>query len=85
MSVLTNLPRRFLLLTAILMILLISGLGLAATRHTSVTTSPDCPEDCRAARDKHMEKCEEQPEERREKCREIINKKYDKCLEMCNK
>ncbi len=85
MSVLTNLPRRFLLLTAIVMILLISGLGLAATRYAPATTLPDCPDDCREARDKHLEKCDEQPEQRRDKCKEIINKKYEKCLEMCNK
>lgn len=85
MSVLTKLPRRFLLLTAIFMVLLISGLGLAATRHATVATPPDCPDDCRQARDQQLVKCDEQPEQRRDKCKEIINKKYDKCLEMCNK
>ena len=85
MSTLINLLRRPLLLTAIVMVLLISGINIAASRHAFLSTSPDCPDDCREARDKQLERCDEQPEQRRDKCKEVINKKYEKCLEMCNK
>jgi hypothetical protein len=83
MSTLMRIPRRYLLLVTIASLLLISAIGLAATRRASAITPLDCAGDCRGTRDKTIEKCNELPETARDKCVERANKQYDKCLERC--
>lgn len=83
MRTLMRIPRRYLLLAVIATAMLISVIGITATRRASATTPADCAGDCRDTRDKTLAKCDELPETARDKCKERANKQYDKCLERC--
>lgn len=84
MSTLKSIPRRYLLLVVVAAILLISGIGLAASRRAHRSGRVDCAGDCRDNRDKMLAKCDELPDATRDKCKERANKQYDKCVERCN-
>lgn len=77
-------PRRYLLLAAVAIALLVSAFGIGAARRASALTPTDCAAECREARDKKHAKCDELPEAVRDKCKENANKHYDKCIERCN-
>ncbi|HYO91092.1 MAG TPA: hypothetical protein VEQ40_05625 [Pyrinomonadaceae bacterium] len=80
----TRTPRRYLLLAAVAIALLLSAIGIGTARRASAITPADCAGDCRETRDKKHAKCDELPEAVREKCKENANKHYDKCIERCN-
>jgi hypothetical protein len=85
MRTLKSLPHRYLLLVVVAAILLISGISLAASRHTNRVTAVDCAGDCRERRDKNLEQCNSLPtDQARSNCVERTNKQYDKCIERCN-
>jgi hypothetical protein len=73
MRTLIKIPRRYLLLAVVATILLLSVIGIAATRRASATTPADCAGDCRDNRDKWLTKCDEMPEGARDKCKERVN------------
>jgi hypothetical protein len=79
-----RIPRRYLLLVVIATALLISFVGMTATRRARATTPADCAGDCRDNRDKQLAKCDDLPEQVRTKCKERANTQYDKCVERCN-
>ncbi|HKS28256.1 MAG TPA: hypothetical protein VJS44_10570, partial [Pyrinomonadaceae bacterium] len=76
-------PRRYLLLAAVTIALLVSAMSIVAARRAQALTPADCASDCREQRDKKHGKCDELPEAVRDKCKENANKQYDKCIERC--
>jgi hypothetical protein len=60
--------------------LLVSGISIAASRRAAV----DCAEDCKASRDRLFERCDQLSEPAKTNCRERATKLYDKCIERCN-
>ena len=77
-------PSRFLLLVVVTVILLISGISIAASHRAPKTNPVDCAGDCRDNRDKTLARCDGLPDGARANCRERANKQYDRCIERCN-
>jgi hypothetical protein len=76
-------PRRYLLFAVVAVLLLISGISIAAARRAGALTVVDCKSDCATDRDQTLEKCNELPEASRPRCRERTQKQYEKCMEKC--
>lgn len=84
MSSFIRTQRRYLLLAAVAIALMVSAVGIGTAGRVRALTPADCAGDCREARDKKTAKCDELPEAVRDKCKENANKHYDKCIERCN-
>ena len=77
--------RRSLLLCGLILLLMVCGATLAASRagERRLVTVMDCTADCVTRRDSSLDKCNQMPENLQQRCRDNVNKQYDRCIERC--
>lgn len=78
--------RRSLLLCGLILLLMVCGATLAASRaggETKLVPVMDCTADCVARRDSSLERCNQMPSNFQQRCRDNASKQYDRCIESC--